>query len=144
VPERSPASASFASFLGRSLDAIAAECPPAHAAMTRALRGRDVTLVIDDEAVGLRGEADRLAVGTPRSDAVVEFRSRRRTLVDLTSGRDAFLDAVLAGRIEIRGPVGDIALFHDALFFYLSGAVRSPSLPTLLAAFAADQGDSHP
>lgn len=139
MPERT-----FAWFLGRSLDAIAAECPTAHVAMTRALAGRDVTIVIDGEAVGVRGTGERLALGTPSRDAPVEFRSRRRVLVDLTSGRDGFLDAVLAGRIDVQGPVGDIARFHDALFFYLSGAVRSPSLPTLLAAFAADQGDPHP
>ncbi len=137
MPERS-----FRSFLARSLDAIVVECPPAHAALTRALRGRDVTVVVDDEGVGIRGEADRLALGTPCAQATVEFRSRRRTLVDLTRGRDAFLDAVLAGRIEIQGPVGEIAVFHDALFFYLSGAVRCPSLPPLLAAFAADEGDA--
>ncbi len=35
-------------------------------------------------------------------------------------------------------------VFHDALFLYLSGAVRCPSLPALLAAFAASEGDSRP
>jgi hypothetical protein len=141
---RDPSSQSFRSFLARSLDAIAAECPTAHVALTQALTGRDVTVVVDDERVGIRGEPDGLRLGPPSAAATVEFRSPRRTLVDLTDGRDAFLDAVLAGRIEIQGAVGEIAVFHDALFLYLSGAVRCPSLPALLAAFAASEGDSRP
>lgn len=144
MPDAARPPVPFAWFLGRSLETIAAECPAAHAAMTRTLRDRDVTIVIDGEEVGVRGETDRLTLGPRRPDAPVEFRSRRRTLVDLTSGRDGFLDAVLAGRIDVQGPVTEIARFHDALFFYLSGAVRCPSLPTLLAAFVANQGDPPP
>ena len=134
---------SFRGFLERSLEAIAAEMPAAYDALCATLGCRRVVLGIDAERVGIRCDGRRLAVGDPDPGATVEFRSSPHTLRGLTSGRLSFLDAALDDRLLLRGAVDEIVVFYDGLLAYLRGAVRSPSLPGLLDAFAGRPGGAH-
>lgn len=138
-----PDDGSFRRFLERSLDAIAAEMPDAYAALCATLGTRRVVLEVDAERVGIVCDGESLRLGEPDAKTAVEFRTTRETLLDVTAGRLSFLEAALAERISLRGTVDEVARFYDGLLVYLRGAVRSPSLPGLLEAFAGLAGGAH-
>jgi hypothetical protein len=121
--------------LRRSLDAIEAEVPAIHRLLCERLGRLPVRLVIDDEHVVVANAGTRLALVADLDGCGTQFRSDRATLLDLVHGRSTFLDAVVAGRVDLTGAVGDLLGFYDALQVYLHGAVRSPSLPSLLDEF---------
>lgn len=117
--------------------------PDAYHALCATLGTRRVVLEIDAEGVGIDCDGDRLRLGERGPGAAIEFRATRETLLDLTAGKLSFLEATLGGRILLRGAVDEIAVFYDGLLAYLRGAVRSPSLPRLLDAFAGLPGGAH-
>jgi hypothetical protein len=127
--------APFSSFLERSLAAIASEVPGVNGLLCERLGRVHVRIVIDGERVVVRRLGARIGVLPDEDDCSTEFRADRATLLDLVHARSSFLDAVVTDRIELRGPVDELLTFYDALHVYLQGAVRSPSLPSLLAEF---------
>jgi hypothetical protein len=130
-PERTP----FASFLGRALAALRSEAPRAFSRLGAAA-GRDgVRIDVDGPAVVLRFEGDRFDLAPDAGPASVEVRSDRATILALIDGEVRLLDAILDERLGVRGPVDAVLRFDAALTAFLDGAVRAPSLPTLLAAF---------
>jgi hypothetical protein len=71
--------------------------------------------------------------GAPATSATtVVVRTGRATLLDLIDGRSSLTDAVLRDAVLLRGDRQDLVRFHDALWLYLQGAVRAPSMSELL------------
>jgi hypothetical protein len=69
--------------------------------------------------------------------ACVEVRTGRATLLALIDGVRTLHDAVLSDAVQLRGGPEDLARFQDALWLYLQGAVRAPSMPEILGSFRA-------
>jgi len=138
----------FAGFLRQSLALLAAESPVHLAAMASAFRARQVRIMIDDEAaVQLTSDGRALRFSPEAVDAAVEVSFSSRDLLRVLGGDETLDDAIIEGRVAVRGRCPDVLAFDEALRAWLHGAVRSPSFPSLLhrleAHYAASRGDQH-
>jgi len=122
----------FMVLVRHSLERLEQECPPAHAALRHRLRDHCLWITIDGEQFSLApvGRSLRLSPALPQ--ATVELQTSRRTLLEVLEGSLPLLDAVLQGRLFLRGTAQALIEFHEALVIYMRGAVRCPSLPELL------------
>jgi hypothetical protein len=125
----------FASFLARSLSALATELPWAYAKMCRTLNGREVSIELDGAIAVVLCSADSAAVASSGVAPAVECRTTRAAVLALARAETTLLEAVLGERVWLKGRVADLLAFHDGLMIYLGGAVRSPSFPGLLYEF---------
>lgn len=134
------AAVSFGYWVRRGVLSLARELPWASERMGAALGERAVHLTVDGELASVcwRDGAARVRE-TAEPPASVTLRTSRRAVVALADGDDTLLDAVLAGRVVLRGATGDLAAFHAALMAFLQGAVRAPSFAPTLEEFRAWQ-----
>jgi hypothetical protein len=105
---------------------VAAECPPAYAAMEQALGSRRFDLAIGDEHFMLD-----LGI-TALHGAVVSVETDVATLCALVLGECGVLDAVLAERLDVVASPEDVIAASAALTWFLQGALRCVSMPALL------------
>lgn len=129
----------FGRFLSRSLEAVSREVPRAWRALGAALAGRAVRLTVDGETLVAAGDGAAVTLRAPRDGEsfAVTLRTSHEAIVALVDGRRTLVESVLAGELDLRGTVEEIAVFHDALQAYLHGAVRSVSHPPLLRSYRA-------
>lgn len=128
----------FGHWVRRGVVTLARELPWASARMGEALGARVVHLTVDGDlaVVRWRDGAARVAErADPDAPPAVTLRSTRRAVLALADGEDTLVDAVLAGRVVLRGAPGDLAAFHDALMAFLQGAVRAPGFVATLDDF---------
>jgi len=131
--------APFATFLTGSLELLEREQPDVARRLAACLAHLTVSLQVDDEQAFLRADGGRtvLSTGAPAAPATVVVRTARATLLELIDGRCSLTDAVLRDAVLLRGDAEDLVRFHDALWLYLQGAVRAPSMPEILRRFRA-------
>lgn len=122
----------FVVFLRESLRDLERDRPDVAARLAATLAALDVSIAVGDESIVLRSDGEALLLEDPARPARVEVATERTTLLALLDGDLALVDAVLAGRVRLRGEAPDLARFHDALWLYLQGAVRVPSFAALL------------
>lgn len=130
--------ASFGYWVRRGVLSLARELPWASARMGAALGGRVVHITVDGELAAVRwheGAARVSERADPEAAPSVTLRTTRRTVMALADGDDTLLDAVLAGRVVLRGATADLAAFHGALMAFLQGAVRAPGFAHTLEEF---------
>ncbi|MEO8551270.1 MAG: hypothetical protein ABI678_14910, partial [Kofleriaceae bacterium] len=108
-----------------ALACVAAEHPPAYAAMTAALGARRFDLEIEDEAF-------MIDLGTPPEASVVSITTDLATLEAVIEGELATLDAILADRIEIYASTDDLVAVAEAIKHFMQGALRCISMPAVL------------
>ncbi len=127
----------FATFLRESLELLEREQPDVARRLAACLAHLTVALQVDDEHALLRADGGRivLAGGAPATPATVVVRTSRATLLELIDGRCSLTDAVLRDAVLLRGEAEDLVRFHDALWLYLQGAVRAPTMPEILRRF---------
>lgn len=127
---------SFRAFLAVSLATLRRECPAAHEQMCRQLDARRVRLRVGSEEFGLSVQRDVVRLGPRPVQAHVDVETDRRTILDVVAARASLLDVVVDERLHLRGAADELLRFHDALLSYVAGAVRSPTFPNLLDAYA--------
>jgi len=129
-PEIAPG---FGQFLRESLALLAAEAPVHLAALARALRERQVTISIADEApVQLACDRRGLFFSEESGRSAVEVSLSSGELLRVLAGDETLEQAIVDGRVAVRGACDDVLAFDDALRAWLHGAVRSPSFGGLL------------
>jgi hypothetical protein len=105
---------------------VAAECPPAYAAMEAAFDSRRLDLAIEDEHF-------MLDLGMPAlHGAVISVETDVDTLCALVLGEQDVLDAVLAGRLDVVASPDDVIAASAALTWFVQGALRCVSSQALL------------
>jgi hypothetical protein len=109
--------------------------PEAYGAMCEVLAPRALRLDVDDERVAVRFTAGDARLVRDDGDCAVEFRTTRRTILDVIDARRTLMGAVLGDRLMMRGTPRDVLAFHDGLMAYVHGAVRARSFPPLLQRF---------
>lgn len=134
------ATTTFGYWVRRGVVSLARELPWASARMGAALGERVVHLVVDGELAAVRwrdGAARVRESADPEAPPTVTLRTSRGVVLALADGDDTLLDAVLSGRVVLRGAARDLAAFHAALMAFLQGAVRAPSFTATLEDFRA-------
>jgi len=118
---------SFVRFLCRSLAVLDDELPRAYRAVADRLGRRSVAIRVDDEFVFVSAAGGRVHVSLVLArEPSVHLHTSRGEIRALVDGRRSLLDAMLEGRLELRGTVSDLIAFDGALMAYLHGAVRCP------------------
>jgi len=126
----------FRGFLERSLACLSHEAPLAYARTCETLASRAIRADVDGEVVPVRFTRERARVlDEEPARAAVSLRTSRRAILDLLDARCTLVEAVLDDRFFLAGAPDDLVAFHDGFTAYLHGAVRSPSLPDLLAEY---------
>lgn len=128
----SGAETGFADLVVRSLAVLERECPGAMAEAARRLGARTAAVVVDGEPFALAAEGGRLRRIPLVPDPAAELSTDSATVLDLLEGGASLLEALLDGRLRMRGAADDLIAFHDGLMAYLHGGVRSPGFPPLL------------
>jgi len=143
----SPESMHLAACLRLSLDTLRLECPQAYQRICDCLAPLTVALSLDGDPASLafcpglirivpvEGPAPGPHGGQVGIQPDVHASASRSTIIDLLEGRSTIEDAILSDAILLRGRIDDIARFHDALLYYVCGAVRCPSFPAILAGY---------
>jgi hypothetical protein len=127
----------FGDFLARSLAILERERPRHYAALCAAMRDRVALFRVDGPPVLVSFGEGRATVDPviTRAPVGIESALSKQTILDLLDGELSLEEAVLSDRFFVRAPVSELHVFFQALLHYLRGAVRCPSLPTLLAAY---------
>lgn len=121
--------------IAASLDALHDELPAFSTGLRRELGELTAELVCAGTRRVATAAHDRVHWLPPTGPADVVLTTDERTVRALLLGHTTLADAVWAGRLDLKGPVPELAQLHDVLRFYLSGMVRSRSGPDLVAAF---------
>jgi hypothetical protein len=123
--------ASLLPLVQRSLEALRRECPEAYRRLSAALGRRVVRIDTGDEIIAIRGSASGVEATGGDAPAAVEAAMDKREILDLVEGRRSLEEALLLGRVEVRGAIEDLLALHDGLRWYVAGGVRSPSFAGL-------------
>ncbi len=129
---------SFAALLGESLWALARECPAAYHQTVHRLRDAAVLVEIGGERVVVHASGDghelrAPAPGDPPPSATLT--ASPAVLLGLLDGELTVLDCLLDERLHLVGSVHELLILHEALDWYLRGAVRTSAFPDLLRRF---------
>jgi len=134
-----PALGPIARLLAESFDLLAARLPDAHARMLAPLRGLELELILDAEALHLRFEhgveltagGGELVPGCPRIEC------RLPTILAVLDAKLSLVEAVESDALQVRADLDRLVLLHEGLLAYVHGAVRCPGFPELLTRLRA-------
>lgn len=124
--------------LATSLDGLAAELPSFSALLARALGDRVAHVVVQGEAGELVAEPGRVRWRALTAAPDVVLRTDDATVAAMLRGQLDLVEAVQAGRLDLRGDVEDLVVMDDVLRHYLNGMVRSRCGPGLAARFLGE------
>jgi hypothetical protein len=124
----------FAVFLERSLQLIARETPEHFAAVQGRMRGLAVLVGVGAPA-SVRVQLDVAPWLGPPAHAEVVAEIEPAALRDILDGRLTLEAALEADRLLLRGELGHLLRFIEALEAWIHGAVRCSSMPELLSEY---------
>lgn len=118
--------------LRAALDTLGREASAHHDLLCGALAALPINLDIDREAFSVRVADGTHAIAAPIDPPLVTVRTDLATARALLDAQLTILEAVRAGRLDVRGRACDLALAAEALSAFLHGLVRCPSGGALL------------
>jgi hypothetical protein len=118
---------SFADFLRAALACIGHETPGIHRRLLDVLGTRTIAIEVDAEPFTLAVVRGQWRC-EPLGPADVEARSTLAHVHALLTGVDTLEDAVLEGRVHLRGTLDDLLVVDDALQLFTQAAVRAPGI----------------
>jgi hypothetical protein len=128
----------FAALLGESLWSLARECPAAYHQTVRRLQGATVLVEVGGERVVIVGTGDGHVLRAPAAsdpEPTATLTVSPSVLLGLLDGELTVLQCLLDERLHLVGSVHDLLVLHEALDWYLRGAVRTSAFPGLLRRF---------
>ena len=126
--------------LGEYVEALVASLgaadPAALARLRRVVGQRRARIVLDHSAIDVEFRDDRLVAGPVGSGRVHgEGATDRETVLDLLDGRLEVTDAILDGRLRVRGATDATVRMFTAIEILLDASPRTPALQALAAHF---------
>lgn len=110
--------------------------PAAMARLRRVVGQRRARIVLDHSAIDVEFRDDRLVTGPAGSARVHgEGATDRGTVLDLLDGHLEVTDAILDGRLRVRGATDATVRMFTAIEILLDAAPRAPELQALAAHF---------
>jgi len=129
--------APFRQFLERSLVTLRGELPNGYALVAARLGTRSVDIGVDGESLSIHGDGASLRVTDVRGAPSADAGGAMGTMAEILDGTLPLNEAILSGRIYLRGKLDDLAAFFEALQTYFGAAVRCPSFAALLDDYLA-------
>lgn len=130
---------SLAEYVYELVAALADTDPGAVSRMRSVVGARRALIRLDDEAVHVAfGPAGLVVEEAPAGSVDGEGATDRGTVLDLLDGDLEVADAILDGRLEVRGEVDAVVRMFLAVEILLDGSTRSPALQALARDFRAD------
>lgn len=125
--------------LGRAFDILQHDHAAAYFRVTDELEGLTVGMVVDGESFAARSKSGRMQILDPDTagDVSASTVTTRRTVLDLCDGQIRLLEAVMAGRLQVRAREGDLLRMSRAVTAFSEGAVRARRMRALLEDFRA-------
>lgn len=116
--------------------------PGAVERMRRVVGSRTARIRLDDETAEVKFEDDRLVVRPAASKRQVqgEGETDTETVLSVLRGEIKVNDAILGGRLRVRGPMEDVARMFVAIAILLDGSARVPELRSLADDFRRAAG----
>lgn len=128
-------------FVERALGVLAAESPAAYHRLADQLRPAPTSMEVDGESFSIDARGDRLrVVRGPLRGAGGRVSADSAVILDLIDGRTEVLEAVVGGRLDVRGDLDAVLRLARGLSAFVEGAVRSPGLRGLLDEYRAAVG----
>jgi hypothetical protein len=132
----------FGKFLSDSLAAIRRDAAPCADALAAALGPVVIDLIVDGERTVVYRDRDRdvrvAATSTELAAAgrpIVDVATTASTLLDLASGRDELLRAIVANRVRVRAAMQHAERLFDVMRLFVEGNARSRAAPALFAEY---------
>jgi hypothetical protein len=130
------AALSLAGYVEALVAALGDADPEALARLRRVVGQRRARIVLDDSAIDVAFEADRLVVSPASAGRVHgEGVTDRETVLDLLDGHLEVTDAILDGRLRVRGATDATVRMFTAIEILLDASPRAPALQALAAHF---------
>jgi hypothetical protein len=118
--------------------------PPAYQRLREVVGDRRARITLDQETALPVFDRGELRFLSPGSEVDGEGSTDRETVHDLLDGRLEVSEAILLGRIEIRGPSADVDRILLAVELLLDGSTRAPAMRALAGRFCAERPRRHP
>jgi hypothetical protein len=137
VPE--PPCRSLAGYVDELVTALGEADASAVARMRSVVGTRRARIRLDDEAIHVAfGPAGLVVEEVADGPVDGEGATDRATVLDLLDGHVEVTDAILDGRLEVRGNVDGVVRMFLAIEILLDGSTRAPALQALARDFRAD------
>jgi hypothetical protein len=128
-------SVSFFEFLEESLLVLRREMPAAHRAFVAVLEGRRVSIETEGERWVVSFDGDGVTSHGEPAPVELAVAFDKGAVLDLVEGRVSLPRAVLGGRLGLHGTADAVDCFDRAVRRYVEGAVRCPSMASLLSRY---------
>jgi hypothetical protein len=127
---------SLGGYVEALVTSLGAADPEALARLRRVVGQRRARIVLDYDAVDVEFQRDRLVVGAAGSGRVHgEGATDRDTVLDLLDGHLEVTDAILDGRMRVRGATDATVRMFTAIEILLDASSRVPALQALAGHF---------
>ena len=124
-----------ARLLAESLGALRQEVPDCYRIARGALAGKRARCRIDRESFVARFGNRDITLVKSASAADVDVSLSKRTILALIRNERSLHASVLSGELQVRGAMADVSGLGRSMRAFLHGAVRSPTMPGILARF---------
>jgi hypothetical protein len=126
-------------YISELMTRLAASDPPALARLRHVIGSRRARITVDHETIEVEWAGPLLSVsgsGDRRLDGV--GKTDRQCVLELLEGELEVYDAILDGRLEVRGDIDSIQRMFLAIEILLDAAARSPALQALANDYRSD------
>jgi hypothetical protein len=136
----------LAEYIAALIDELGRVHPTALARMRYVIGTRRARIALDNEAVEVRFEADRLAIAPAAADAAIDGSGSTdsSTVLDILNGYLEVNQAILDGRLLVEGDVEDVHRIFIAIEILLDASARTPGLRQLASRFARERDTRDP
>lgn len=131
----------LAGWITALLDALGAADPTALARLRRLVGRRRARIGLDDEVVDVGFERARFVAvpASPRRRVHGTGETDRQTVLDLLDAHCEVTDAILDGRLRVRGATDAVSRIVGAIEILLDAAPRAPALQALAEEFRRER-----
>lgn len=133
---------SLAGYVRALIDAVQAAEPDSATRLRQIVRGQVALISVDDEAIIVRFEGDELIAdaATEASSFDGSGETDRQTVLALLAGRLEVTDAIIDGRLRMRGTTDGIVRISRAIEILIDVAVRAPRLQEIARTYRLGRG----
>lgn len=132
----------FRDHLGEALATVQQEVPALAAALARAVGERVIEIQVDGTPFWVGVGPLGVELRADDRGCVAWGKASGQTIDALLNGKTTIEDAVLDGRVQLRGALNDLVALDHGLRVFVQCAVRAPGILPILASWRARKRES--